>query len=69
MIWAPIPLAVVWTIWNTRNKKVLENKPVDWAEVNELIVARVGFWVSTSKAGSKLCMDDIIFRLNSVINQ
>lgn len=35
VLWAPIPLAVVWTIWNARNKKVLENKPVDWAEVNE----------------------------------
>ena len=69
VLWAPIPLAVVWTIWNARNKKVFENKPVDWAEVNELIVARVAFWVSTSQAGSDFSIDDIRFRLNSVINQ
>ena len=69
MLWASIPLAVVWTIWNARNKKVFENKPVDWVEVKDLIVARVAFWVSISKAGRDVSMDDIILRLNSIINQ
>ena len=68
VLWAPIPLAVVWSIWNARNLKVFENKPVDWNEVADIIMARVAFWVSSSKKGRGLKMDDIIFRWSSVVS-
>ena len=68
MLWDPIPLAVVWSVWNVRNQKVFENKAVVWPEVTELIIARIAFWVSSSKDGRDLTMDDIIFRLSSVVS-
>ena len=68
MIWASIPLAVVWSIWNFRNQKVFESKSVDWLEATDPIIALVAFWVSTSKVGRGLSMDDIRFRLSSVVS-
>ncbi|GFY82595.1 hypothetical protein Acr_02g0008350 [Actinidia rufa] len=62
----PILLAVVWAVWNVRNQKVFDNKLVDWLEAIELIIAHVAFWVSSSKDGRDLTMDDIIFRIISV---
>ncbi|GFZ09917.1 hypothetical protein Acr_21g0005160 [Actinidia rufa] len=37
------PLAVGWAAWNVRIQKVFDNKPVDWLEATELIIARVAF--------------------------
>lgn len=68
MPWAPIPLAVVWSIWNVRNQKVFESKSVDWFEVTELVIAHVAFWISSSNEGRDLTMNDIIFRLSSVLS-
>ncbi|GFS31541.1 hypothetical protein Acr_00g0017960 [Actinidia rufa] len=67
VIWAPIPLAVLWSIWNAKNKKIFDNKPVNWVETTDLIMARIAFWVSSSKDGRDLSMDDIIFKMNAVI--
>ena len=68
MLWAPIPLAVGWAAWIVRIQKVFDNKPVDWLEATELIIACVAFWVSSSKDGRDLTMDDIIFRMISVVS-
>ena len=59
-------MAVMWSIWNARNQKIFDNKPVIWLEIIDLIIARVAFWVSSSKDGRDLSMDDIIFRMNLV---
>ncbi|GFY80587.1 hypothetical protein Acr_01g0003960 [Actinidia rufa] len=59
---APIPLAMVWSIWNVRNQKDFESKSMNWVEVTELVMARVAFWVPSSKEGKDLTMNDIIFR-------
>ncbi|GFS37612.1 hypothetical protein Acr_00g0053050 [Actinidia rufa] len=69
VIWTPIPLAVMWSIWNARNQKIFDNKPVNWLEIVDLIIARIAFWVSSSKDGRDLSMDDIIYRMNSVISE
>ncbi|KAI8564446.1 hypothetical protein RHMOL_Rhmol03G0182300 [Rhododendron molle] len=67
IIWESIPFAVIWTVWNTRNKLVFENKTVDWMETTDLIKARVAFWVTSNKDGSVYTMDDIMFRLHSIM--
>ena len=69
VIWTPIPLAVMWSIWNARNQKKIDNKPVNWLEIVDLIIARIAFWVSSSKDDRDLSMDDIIYRMNSVISE
>ncbi|GFZ18817.1 hypothetical protein Acr_27g0005560 [Actinidia rufa] len=51
VIWTPIPLTMMWSIYNARNQKVLDNKLVNWLETIDLIIARVAFWVSSSKDG------------------
>ncbi|GFZ21516.1 hypothetical protein Acr_29g0006780 [Actinidia rufa] len=66
VLWAPIPLVVVRAVWNVRNQKVFDNKSVDWLKATELIIAHVTFWVSSSKDGRDLTMDDIIFRMISM---
>ncbi|GFZ10960.1 hypothetical protein Acr_22g0003580 [Actinidia rufa] len=43
VIWAPIPLAVLWSIWNARNQKIFDNKSVNWVETTDLIMARIAF--------------------------
>ncbi|XP_057484663.1 uncharacterized protein LOC130771052 [Actinidia eriantha] len=68
VLWPPIPLAVIWSIWNVRNQKFFESKSVNWFEVTELVIARVAFWVSSSKEGRDLTMNDIIFRLSSILS-
>ncbi|GFS33349.1 hypothetical protein Acr_00g0027860 [Actinidia rufa] len=42
-IWAPFPLAVLWSIWNARNQKILDNKSVNYVETTDLIMARIAF--------------------------
>ncbi|GFZ13560.1 hypothetical protein Acr_23g0019450 [Actinidia rufa] len=37
------PLAVGWAAWNVKNQEVFDNKPVDWLEATELIIAHVAF--------------------------
>ena len=41
---------------------------MDWFEVTELVVTRVVFWVSSSKEGNDITINDIIFRLSSVLS-
>ncbi|KAI8527166.1 hypothetical protein RHMOL_Rhmol12G0054600 [Rhododendron molle] len=67
IIWESIPFAVIWTVWNTRNQLVFENKTVDWMETTDLFKARVAFWVTSNKDGSVYTMDDIMFRLHSLV--
>ena len=43
VIWAPIPLAVLWSIWNARNQKIFDNKSISWVETTDLFMARIGF--------------------------
>ena len=53
--------------WNARNQKIFDNKPVNWVETTDLIMARIAFWVSSNKDGRDMLMDDIIFKMNAVI--
>lgn len=67
MIWEAIPMAVLWTIWNVRNKLVFENEAPDWVRTTDMIKSRVAFWVKSKEGGAEFSMDDFLYRINSLL--
>lgn len=67
LIWDAIPMAVLWSVWNVRNKLVFENEAPDWNKISDLILSRVAFWVKSKEGGSEFSLDDFIFRINSLL--
>lgn len=41
LTWDATPVAVLWAIWNLRNKLVFENATPDWDIINGLIKSRI----------------------------
>lgn len=59
LIWNCIPLATIWTIWNTRNAYVFDNANPDWVEILELIKTRVAPWVKTRGENEQYTVNEI----------
>ncbi|KAK3220390.1 hypothetical protein Dsin_014360 [Dipteronia sinensis] len=55
-VWSTLFLAVVWSIWEARNKAVFENEKAHYLPVLDMVMFRVAWWF---KHHGKRCTDDI----------
>lgn len=65
--WDCIPIAVLWSIWNMRNKFIFDNVPLDWVEVVELIKLIFILWVRTKCVPNTYSLDIFINNLDSIL--
>lgn len=67
IIWDWIPVALMRTIWNARNKLIFEESQPNWEDIIELMKVRVALWVKTKLGGGDYTVDDFVFKLKSIL--
>ncbi|XP_028057518.1 uncharacterized protein LOC114261441 [Camellia sinensis] len=63
IIWKAIPMAVMWSLWNTRNDVVFNGKMFQLNELCELIKVRIALWVKSQSKEPPYSVQDIIINL------
>lgn len=59
-IWKAIPMAVMWSLWKTRNDVVFNGKMFQLNELCELIKVRIALWVKSQSKEPPYSVQDII---------
>ncbi|CAL5440634.1 unnamed protein product [Camellia sinensis] len=65
-VWKTIPLAVLWSVWRSRNDCLFNKVQLEWNALEELIKARVALWVATSLKGFNYSVHDVIYNLKQI---
>lgn len=65
-VWKALPIAVLWSVWRSRNDCVFNKVQPDWIALEDLIKDRVALRVSSSLKGFNYSVHDVIYNLSQV---